>query len=325
MISVPGAVSKALFDVIKDYIRTMEKGKSEGNGIVDVEGRRERPRESINLEDGIHLHRTGSGLDEDNIPSMSTEEGFSAERSIEKPRPERQTTFDNTNSSNNTAGTSTSPSQATFENPISHDHFSSPEIISLKTYLKEILHGTFLHSLFLRFLRRFPTFSATLSRLPYALLPFAFSQFILVESLSYTGWITLFSHWLVKIVSLSVPLTVLVVLILSILLCNCSGTNIGATILLVKILKHPDYISRVGFNETLSRAGMLSVAVGSNIGAVGFVFSASLAGLLWRGILRQKGIKVGGWEFVKWNLLPLGFMTLAGGAVTLAVVTVAPT
>lgn len=81
----------------------------------------------------------------------------------------------------------------------------------------------------------------------------------------------------------------------------------------------------MGFNEKLDRAGMLSVAVGSNIGAVGFVFSASLAGLLWRGILRQKGIHVGGWEFVKWNLMPLALMTVAGGAVTLAVVTVAPT
>jgi Na+/H+ antiporter NhaD/arsenite permease-like protein len=70
---------------------------------------------------------------------------------------------------------------------------------------------------------------------------------------------------------------------------------------------------------------MLGLAIGSNIGAVSFVFSASLAGLLWRGILRQKGIHVKGWEFVKWNMLPLVCMTVAGCAVALAVVTIAPT
>lgn len=318
MISVPGAVSKALFDVIRDYLRTRKRGKDVGNGVA-VDGGRPGPRVSINLEDGIHLHRADSGTSEDIVPPTRTESlQPRQETSIEKRQTERRATLNNNRDNNN-------PGETRTENSFITSLHSSPELISLHSYLKELLHDTFLQSWFITFIRRFPTFSTTLSRLPYALLPFAFSQFILVEALSYTGWITLFSHWLAKIVSLSVPLTVLVVLILSILLCNCSGTNIGATILLVKILKHPDYIGRVGFNEKLDRAGMLSVAVGSNIGAVGFVFSASLAGLLWRGILRQKGITVGGWEFVRWNLVPLAFMTVAGGAIALAVVTVAPT
>jgi hypothetical protein len=50
-----------------------------------------------------------------------------------------------------------------------------------------------------------------------------------------------------------------------------------------------------------------------------------MSGLLWRTILRQKGITVKAGEFAKWNMLPLLFMTVAGCAVTLAVVTVAPT
>jgi hypothetical protein len=49
-----------------------------------------------------------------------------------------------------------------------------------------------------------------------------------------------------------------------------------------------------------------------------------MVGLLWRGILRQKGITVRGMEFAKWNMLPLLFMTASGCAVALAVVTLAP-
>ena len=50
-----------------------------------------------------------------------------------------------------------------------------------------------------------------------------------------------------------------------------------------------------------------------------------MKGLLWRAILRQKGIKVTGTQFVKWNMLPLLFMAAAGFAIALAVVVVAPT
>lgn len=45
-------------------------------------------------------------------------------------------------------------------------------------------------------------------------------------------------------------------------------------------------------------ASMLTIHV--NTGAR---FSASLAGLLWKGILAQKGIHVGRWEFARSNML----------------------
>jgi len=69
------------------------------------------------------------------------------------------------------------------------------------------------------------------------------------------------------------------VAVLSVILCNVCGTNIGATILLVKILKHPNFARRRGIPPKLDTAGMLALAVGSNIGAVSFTFSASLAGM----------------------------------------------
>lgn len=43
--------------------------------------------------------------------------------------------------------------------------------------------------------RRFPTPITTLRRLPYPLLPFAFSMFILVQGLVSTGWIAVFAGW----------------------------------------------------------------------------------------------------------------------------------
>jgi Na+/H+ antiporter NhaD/arsenite permease-like protein len=64
------------------------------------------------------------------------------------------------------------------------------------------------------------------------------------------------------------------------------------------------------------RAAAIALAVASNIGAVSFTFSASLAGLLWRAILKQKGIIIGQRTFAYWNTLPVIVM----GAVGLAVV-----
>jgi hypothetical protein len=49
-----------------------------------------------------------------------------------------------------------------------------------------------------------------------------------------------------------------------------------------------------------------------------------MIGLLWKTILRQKGIEIKAGEFAKWNMLPLLFMTVSGCAIALAVVTVAP-
>ena len=42
-----------------------------------------------------------------------------------------------------------------------------------------------------------PTLYNASPRLPFALVPFAFSQFILIEALSGQGWIDIFARWLV--------------------------------------------------------------------------------------------------------------------------------
>ena len=49
-------------------------------------------------------------------------------------------------------------------------------------------------------------------------------------------------------------------------------------------------------------AAIYSLAIASNYGAFSFTLCALLAGLLWRNILKQKGIHIRQWQFCKQNL-----------------------
>lgn len=160
---------------------------------------------------------------------------------------------------------------------------------------------------------RFPTFFTALPRLPFGLVPFAFSQFILIEALAHQGWIDVWAGWLVKASGRNMHPAIWVIGVLGVIMCNLSGTNIGATILLTKVVRAaPD------FPDHSTRAAGIALAVASNIGAVSFTFSASLAGLLWQAILEQKGIKITQKQFAFWNLLPIFVMTGVGLAVVSA-------
>lgn len=170
--------------------------------------------------------------------------------------------------------------------------------------------------------KRFPTIYTAFPRLPFALVPFAFSQFILIEALAYQGWVQVFAKWLVDASGRKIYPTIWLVGVLGVILCNCSGTNIGATILLTKIVRQaiistPADATDVNL-DAFNRSAAIALAVASNIGAVSFTFSASLAGLLWTQILRQKGIVIKQKSFARWNLLPLTVMTSVGLAVVCA-------
>ncbi|KAG2140528.1 uncharacterized protein EDB93DRAFT_1089775 [Suillus bovinus] len=160
----------------------------------------------------------------------------------------------------------------------------------------------------------FPTFFTALPRLPFALVPFAFSQFILIEALSHQGWIDVFGTWLIRATHGDMYRVIWLIGVLGVFLCNVSGTNIGATILLTKVVNAASPM----LSDQTFRAAAIALAVASNIGAVSFTFSASLAGLLWRGILKQKGIIVKQTTFAYWNALPLVVMTVVGLSVVCA-------
>ncbi|KAF9262085.1 hypothetical protein L218DRAFT_988556 [Marasmius fiardii PR-910] len=152
----------------------------------------------------------------------------------------------------------------------------------------------------------FPTVFTAIPRLPFALAPFSFSQFILIEALTHQGWIDVFARWLVIASKGQIHPCIWLVGVLGVILCNIAGTNIGATILLTKVVRAAQLSSES------TRASGIALAVASNIGAVSFTFSASLAGLLWKMIIQQKGVKIKQQTFAFWNLLPILAMTGVG-------------
>jgi Na+/H+ antiporter NhaD/arsenite permease-like protein len=57
--------------------------------------------------------------------------------------------------------------------------------------------------------------------------------------------------------------------------------------------------------------------MGSNIGAFSYTFAGSLAGLLWRGLLSDKGVEVSQWKFAKVNFIPLLMQITVSSAIVL--------
>ncbi|KAJ7177939.1 hypothetical protein C8R46DRAFT_1075415 [Mycena filopes] len=291
-ISLPFAAAKFIFDLVWDYIH---------------------PKVPV----GKPSASSGGSIADDDIP-------FSVQRAMSlQSTMGRQTTL-----------ASIDPSAMT-ESQTLHE---SPSETSLSQKLKTRLTST--HT---ALSLRFPTFFTALPRLPFALIPFAFSQFILIEALTHQGWINVFGHWLARASNGQIYPAVWLVGVLGVILCNIAGTNIGATILLTKIVR------AAALSPNTTRAAGVALAVASNIGAVSFTFSASLAGLLWKTILKQKQeeiaqdeaekllhakraqkeVPAGAFEFAKrleitqsvfarWNLLPLGVMTVVGLAVVSA-------
>ncbi|KAI1742952.1 hypothetical protein F4680DRAFT_445420 [Xylaria scruposa] len=152
----------------------------------------------------------------------------------------------------------------------------------------------------------FPTVIAVFSHLPFALLPFSFEMFILVQGLVTNGWVPVFAygwdHWVNKTGTIG---AIGGMGFLSVILCNFAGTNIGTTILLSRVIQAWEEIHRRNMQPLGDRtkwATIYSMALGVNYGAFSIAFSASLAGLLWRDILARKHIRVRGLEFARVNL-----------------------
>lgn len=155
----------------------------------------------------------------------------------------------------------------------------------------------------------FPTVYTIAHRLPVSLVPFAFLMFILVQGLSSEGWVEIFTRWWIAWVDKTGTLGAIGGMgFISCMLCNVCGTNIGATILLARVLQswfaqHPELDPRT------HDGAIYALALGSNYGAFTLTFSASLAGLLWRQILRQKGIRVRARQFLVLNF-PIAFVAM---------------
>lgn len=165
----------------------------------------------------------------------------------------------------------------------------------------------------------FPTMTAVISHLPFALIPFAFCMFTLVQALVTKGWIAVFAHgwdhWVTKTGTVG---AIGGMGFLSVILCNFAGTNIGTTILLSRVIQAWVEINQLRdtfITERTFWATVYAMAIGVNYGAFSTAFSASLAGLLWRDILARKHIRVKSLDFARVNLPIIAISMTVGCAV----------
>ncbi|KAI0594734.1 hypothetical protein F4775DRAFT_572801 [Biscogniauxia sp. FL1348] len=165
----------------------------------------------------------------------------------------------------------------------------------------------------------FPTATAVMTHLPFALIPFAFCMFILVQGLVTKGWVPVFAygwdHWVQKTGTIG---SIGGMGFLSVVLCNFAGTNVGTTILLSRVIQawqQIHYNRGTIITDRTFWGAVYSMAIGVNYGAFSAAFSASLAGLLWRDILARKHIHVRGLEFLRVNLPIIIFSMVIGCSV----------
>ncbi|KAI1658789.1 hypothetical protein F4813DRAFT_380265 [Daldinia decipiens] len=165
----------------------------------------------------------------------------------------------------------------------------------------------------------FPTAAVVMSHLPFALVPFAFSMFVLVQALVTKGWVPVFAygwdHWVNRTGTIG---SVGGMGFLSVILCNFAGTNIGTTILLSRVIQAWQKIHQANNTPISDRtfwATVYSMALGVNYGAFSTAFSASLAGLLWRDILARKHIRVRRLDFARVNLPIITISMVVGCAI----------
>ncbi|KIX00370.1 uncharacterized protein Z518_10509 [Rhinocladiella mackenziei CBS 650.93] len=164
-----------------------------------------------------------------------------------------------------------------------------------------------LTSVMRRLARRFPGTTRTVVRLPIPLLPFAMCEFILVRGMQQRGWIGIFARGFANACTDPAKTAFFMGFVSAAFLCPLAGTNIGATIILVEIMRDPAFSQSpaVLADHRLLKAAIYAVAMGSNIGAFSWTFAGSLAGLLWRGLLADKGVHVSQLKFALVNTFPL--------------------
>jgi hypothetical protein len=307
-ISLPFAVAKFFYDFAWDHYRFLNKVSTGVHGEKNSDEDIVRPDEDDIVLRQLRRHRTGTIQVEEPMeilkgttpPPRTTTD---AKTAASAPHSTVQTRH---NTRSDTQNTAVMPTPLISTKGGAFFPFLTRPRIAFQTYKR----GFAVH---------FPTFYTAFPRLPFALIPFAFSQFILIEGLAHQGWIEIFAKWLVEATGRKMYPTIWLVGVLGVILCNLSGTNIGATILLTKVVRAASTSAPAGTDVTaFDRAAAIALAVASNIGAVSFTFSASLAGLLWKQILNQKGIFIKQKTFAWWNIIPLAVMTTVGLAVVCA-------
>lgn len=132
----------------------------------------------------------------------------------------------------------------------------------------------------------------SLKRLPYNLIPFILSMFIIVTGLTKCGIINKLAEWLDSLAKTS-NLTILTYGISSFLSCNILN-NIPMSVMFEKIISSS--------NGLFMTEKIYSSIIASNIGAY-FTPLGALAGIMWMSILKKAGLKFGFKEFLKYGII----------------------
>ena len=158
-------------------------------------------------------------------------------------------------------------------------------------------------------LKRF-TMVRVLLRLPWDLVPFCLSMFILVEALSKVGVTAALASFLSNLPQDNTTAIIYGIGFLAAIACNLL-TNIPMTILFTRVLQHPNYASRS--NDTAMRAAYIALIIGSNLGT-NLLYIGSLAGLMWHGLIAKSKYPISQFEFFKYGSgLVVVTMTIACG------------
>ncbi len=145
----------------------------------------------------------------------------------------------------------------------------------------------------------FPILKNSIKRIPYTLIPFLLSMFVIVLSLDKYGVVNKLS----ELLNNNFP--ILTYGLTSMLTCNLIN-NIPMSVLYNEIIK--------GVNETYALRATYATIVGSNIGAFITPLGA-LAGIMWMGSLKQYNVKYSFFYFIKYGVIvgiPTILMTLFG-------------
>jgi len=154
-----------------------------------------------------------------------------------------------------------------------------------------------------------------LSRLPWKIIPFVISVFIIVEALTVAEWTAQISMGLGKAIgyennNANVAIASFLFCSLTSVSCNILN-NQPMTILFTRVLQNQD--QNFTLAEKPFKGAMFGLILGSNFGA-NLTIVGALAGIMWAEILKQKGYKLGFFKFAQlgFTLMPLVIGVSAG-------------
>jgi len=156
-----------------------------------------------------------------------------------------------------------------------------------------------------------PTAKACILNCPWAVLPFVFGMFTLVNALKKAGWIDAFAQAILNVIpgdegnsAHAIAVATFLMTTISFVLCTLID-NQPASILLTQVLLAPAFDSLPTMVRT---SGMLGVLEGANVGGCWSLMGA-LAGIMWATLLRNKGIRIGYIQFMKNGLRVMPIVT----------------